>query len=342
MKVLILGGTRFVGRHLVDALRARDHEVTLFNRGTTEPSKHVENIHGDRNRDLAKLRGRHWDAVIDTCGYLTRSVETSAKELSDSVDRYVFISSISAYADLSVSGLDENSRLASLTTEQIEKANAIDASGQSSAFTYGEMYGGLKALCEQTLEDALPGRVLVVRPGLIVGPYDYTDRFTYWPVRVARGGEVLAPGRPDRFVQFIDARDLAEWIIRMIENQKTGVFNVISPPDTLTMGKFLDGCKDACGSDASFTWVTDDFLAREKVAPWSELPLWLPDVGKEHLKGLMSVSSERAVNAGLSFRPLAETVSDTLLWWKSNPGELKAGIKADREQALLQQWHRAN
>ena len=196
MKLLILGGTRFVGRHLVTAALARNHEITLFNRGN-HPSAdltNVETIYGDRDSDLAKLQGRRWDAVVDTCGYLPRTVRASAEILSHSVDAYVFISSQSVYVDVSVPGVDESAPVKLLTSEQLNQANAIDSSGQASAATYGAMYGGLKALCEQSVEEVLPNRVLIIRPGLIVGPHDYTDRFTYWVVRVARGGEVVSQG----------------------------------------------------------------------------------------------------------------------------------------------------
>src|SRR6185503_5108089 len=231
MKLLILGGTRFVGRHLVTAALARDNEVTLFNRGTlqSENLANVETIHGDRNSDLARLQGRRWDAVIDTCGYLPRTVRASAEILSDAVDRYVFISSISAYADLGVRGLDETAPLATLTNEQLEEANAIDSSGQASAAAYGKLYNGLKALCEKEVADVLSTRALIVRPALIVGPDDYSDRFTYWVQRVARVGEVLALAGPDRQIQFIDVRDLAEWIVNMIERKETGVYNAGGP-----------------------------------------------------------------------------------------------------------------
>src|SRR5437016_1680635 len=244
MKLLILGGTRFVGRHLVTAALARNHEITLFNRGN-HPSAdltNVEMIYGDRDSDLAKLQGGRWDAVVDTCGYLPRTVRASAEILSDSVDAYVFISSQSVYVDVSVPGVDESAPVKLLTSEQLDQANAIDSSGQASAATYGAMYGGLKALCEQSVEEVLPNRVLIIRPGLIVGPHDYTDRFTYWVVRVARGGEVLVPAPPDRHVQFIDVRDLAEWIVRMIERKQTGVYNANSLPYDLTMKSVLEEC----------------------------------------------------------------------------------------------------
>ena len=206
------------------------------------------------------------------------------------------------------------------------------------------MYGGLKALCEQAAEEVLPNRVLIIRPGLIVGPYDYTDRFTYWVQRVARGnegGEVLAPGRPDRYVQFIDVRDLAEWTVRMIERKETGVYNANSLPNTLTMERVLEECKMVSDSDASFTWVSDNFLMQEKVAPWSEMPLWMPEEGAPHLKGFMFINCNKAVGAGLSFRHLSDTIKDTLTWRETNRlnEELKAGIDPDKEQRLLRKWH---
>ena len=343
MKLLILGGTRFLGRHLATAALAREAEVTLFNRGKHRSSAltNVETIFGDRNSDLAKLQGRRWDAVLDTCGYLPRTVRASAEVLSRAVDRYVFISSQSVYANVSRSGIDEAAPTKTLTSEQLEEANQIDSSGQVSALTYGKMYGGLKALCEQAAEEVLPNRVLIIRPGLVVGPYDYTDRFTYWVVRVARGGEVLAPGQPDCYVQFIDVRDLAEWTVRMIELRETGVYNANGVPHNLTMGKVLEECKAVSNSEASFTWVSDDFLLHEKVAAWSEMPLWLPEEGAPHLKGFMFINCSKAVGAGLGFRPLNNTIRDTLTWSATNRlnEELEAGIDTDKEQRLLRKWH---
>jgi 2'-hydroxyisoflavone reductase len=340
MKLLILGGTRFLGKHLVVAARARGHEVTLFNRGnySTEGLGTVETILGDRHNDLHKLQGRRWDAVVDTSGHLPRAVKAAAEVLRDEVERYVFISTQNAYRDVSVPGINETYPCATLTGEQLERANAIDMSGQPS---YAELYGGLKALCEQALEEVMPNRVLIIRPGLIVGPGDYTDRFTYWPVRVARGGEVLAPGNPDRFIQFIDVRDLAEWMIRIIERKSTGTYNTHGMPNTLTMERLLDECKSVSGSDAEFTWATEEFLLQEKVAAWSELPLWLPEEAAPHLKGFMFISPEKAIAAGLTFRPLTDTIRDTLTWHQTNRADdsLKAGLDRDKERALLYKWH---
>jgi 2'-hydroxyisoflavone reductase len=302
-KILIIGGTRFLGRHLVTAALARGHKVTLFNRGnySTESTSEVETIAGDRHADLHKLKGRSWDAVVDTCGHLPRAVRAAAQVLSDSVNRYVFISSQNAYADVSVPGIDENYPLATLTSEQIEQANAVDTKGQPS---YGSLYGGLKALCEQAAEEIMPERVLILRPGLIVGPYDYSDRFTYWVVRTAAGGRVLAPGRPERFIQFIDARDLAEWAIRMIERDAAGTYNAHGQPHLFTMQRLLEECKLLSKSDAEFIWAREEFLLQEGVAAWSEMPLWLPEEAAPHLKGFMFISPDKAMAAGLNFRQL--------------------------------------
>ena len=352
-RVLIHGGAGGVGSQAVQIAKAqgayviatasaRNHEVTLFNRGqySTEELSDVETIHGDRNSDLNQLAGRRWDAVIDTCGYLPRTVRASAAFLANSVDVYAFVSSQSVYADVSVRGIDENAPLQTLTAEQLDNANSIDSSGQSSAVTYGEMYGGLKALCEKAAEEVMANRVLVVRPGLIVGPYDYTDRFTYWPVRVARGGEVLAPGRPDRFVQFIDARDLAEWTVSMIQRKRTGVYNAGGMPKTLTMRNVLDESKSVSQSDASFIWVDEEFLLQENVKAWGEMPLWLPEDAAPHLKGFMFINCEKALAAGLAFRLLRDTVADTLVWHRTNQtNELKAGINRDKEREVLRKWH---
>jgi 2'-hydroxyisoflavone reductase len=338
MKLLIIGGTRFLGRHLVTAARARDHEVTLFNRGLHASEPDVETIRGDRYTDLEKLKGRRWDAVVDTCGMLPRAVQAAAKVLSESVDRYVFVSTQNVYADVSLPGVDEDSRLTTLTSEQLVEANAIDTAGEPS---YGKMYGGLKALCEQAAQDVMPERVLTIRPGLIVGPYDYTDRFTYWVVRVARGGEVLAPDRPDRFVQFIDARDLAEWIVSMIERRAVGVYNANGPTNSVTMQVVLEQCKFVSHCDASFTWLSEEFLLQENVAAWSEMPLWLPENAAPHLKGFMFINCDKAVQAGLSHRPLAEIIRDTSTWYQTSRAHdnLKAGIDAEKEQMLLRKWH---
>lgn len=332
MDLLILGGTIFLGRHLVDAALAAGHQVTLFNRGQhgAELYPQVEKLRGDRDGGLDALAGRRWDAVIDTCGYVPRLVRASAERLAGSVRHYTFISSISVYRDLDQSPVDESSPVGVLADESVEEVS-------------GETYGPLKALCEQAAEAAMPGRVLNVRPGLIVGPHDPTDRFTYWVWRAALGGAALAPGRPQRRIELIDARDLANWIVRMAEAQRTGVFNATGPQVELTMGDLLETCRQAAGGDAAFTWVDEAYLLANGVTPWSELPLWLPEAGN----GVMAVDCQRALAAGLAFRPLAETVQDTLTWLHADRvpahGELsrlqlRAGMALAREAELLAAW----
>ncbi len=327
MDLLILGGTLFLGRWLVEAARARGHRVTLFNRGRHNPElfPDVEKLRGDRAQDLSALDGRRWDAVIDTCGYAPSVVRASADRLAPRVDRYVFVSTISVYRDWSTPGVDEGGPLAELPE------------GAGEAVT-GETYGPLKALCEQALEAALPGRALVVRPGLIVGPHDPSGRFTYWPVRAARGGEVLAPGRPEAQVQFIDARDLAEWTVRLVEQGGAGRFNATGPERPLEMGAVLEACAREAGAEPSWTWVDDAFLVEQGVQPYTELPLWIP-AGPE-TAGLNLVDCSRALAAGLTFRPLQATVRDTLEWARAAPEPLPpgAGLAPDRERELLDAW----
>ncbi|GAC1506692.1 MAG: SDR family oxidoreductase [Ktedonobacteraceae bacterium] len=342
MKMLILGGTIFLGRHLVEAARARGHEVTLFNRGLHDPAlfPDVERLRGDRGGDLAALRGRHWDAAIDTNGYVPSKVCATARVLADTVRHYTFISSVSVYADLSTPDVDEEAPVSTLTPEQVQAAEEIEPPRLGTvAMAYGEHYGALKALCERKLTEMLPGRVLHVRPGLIVGPYDYSDRFTYWPQRVARGGEVLAPGRPERGVQLIDARDLAAWIIRMGEVGQTGTYNATGPDHLLTMQRVLETCRSVTNSNAMFTWLDDAFLLSNGAAPWGQVPLWIPD--DAGMPGFLAMSTARARAAGLTFRPLAETVRDTLAWDDTRPSnsEREAGLSADQEAHLLHGWH---
>lgn len=324
MKLLILGGTRFLGRHIVSSALERGHSVTLFNRGLTNPDlfPQLETLHGDRERDLAPLSGRHWDAVVDVAGYVPRIVSLSAQALARSVDRYVFISSISAYASLREIGVDESSPLATMADETVEEIS-------------GETYGPLKVLCEKVVQKTFGERALIVRPGLIVGPHDGTDRFTYWPVRVARGGDVLAPDRPDVLTQIIDARDLAGFIIKLIEDGAPGIFNATGPDDELGFGNMLETCKQVSGSDARFHWAPPAFMERHNVAPWSDMPAYLPDTGED--AGFARVSIARATAAGLTFRPLEETVADTMTWAKTRPADhvWKAGLTAEHEAELL-------
>jgi 2'-hydroxyisoflavone reductase len=333
---LIIGGTKFLGRHLVDSVLARGEEVVLFNRGK-HPSDNmpdVEMVHGDRNIHLDKLKGRKWKAVIDTCGYLPGTVQTSAEALADSAERYIFISSMSAYADASRPDFGETTPLAELDPGQQGRARAIDPSGDITAGSLGDIYGGLKAQCEQAVAAAMPGRGLTVRPGMIVGPYDPTDRFTYWAVRVAEGGEVLAPGDPDRFVQLVDARDLADWTVEMAARGETGVYNATAGPFEMTMESMLTQIRETAASDAVFSWGREEFIMGENVQPWSEMPFYLPESDEEN-RGFLSANVDKALAAGLKFRPFSETVRDTLHWRKTVPGDMKAGITRERESELL-------
>jgi 2'-hydroxyisoflavone reductase len=332
MRLLIIGGTVFLGRGLVDAARARGHAVTLFNRGQSNPGLYpdVEQVHGDRTRDLGLLAGRAWDAVIDTCGYVPRVVRLSAQALAGIVDHYTFISSISVYRDLSQPGADERAAVGELADPMTEEVT-------------GETYGPLKVLSERAADAEMPGRALIIRPGLIVGPHDPTDRFTYWPYRVSQGGQVLAPGEPGSHVQFIDVRDLAEWIVRMVEARATGVYNATGPAAPLTMGDLLQTCKTVSGSDAVFVWVPADFLIGQGVSPWADMPMWLPETDPS-TAGFQAVSVDKAIAAGLTFRPLSDTVAATLAWLKGRPADRpwRAGVTSATETELLQAWQQAN
>ena len=340
MNILIIGGTKFLGRHLVNAALKNNHEVTLFNRGrkySDDDLEAVEQIHGDRNSDLEKLAGRNWDASIDTCGYLPQTVKASAEFLRDAVNQYVFISSGSVYADASRPNYDETTPTARLNEQQKKEVEKIDPKADLTGPTLGEYYGALKALCEQEAEKAMPERVLNVRAGMIVGAFDPTDRFTYWVMRVARGGKILAPGNLESPIQLIDARDLSEWIIKMIEENQSGIFNVTSKPFDLTFGKMLEEIKTATASDAEFVWASEEFLNREKVAPWSEMPFYLSD-SNEEIKNFLTMNVDKALEKGLRFRPLSETIRETLNWRLTKNDELRAGITAEREAELLNKW----
>ncbi|MBX7218427.1 MAG: twin-arginine translocation signal domain-containing protein [Blastocatellia bacterium] len=331
LRILILGGTGFIGPHQVEYARARGHKLTLFNRGKTNAGifPDVEQLHGDRaTGDLKSLKGREWDVVIDNPATLPRWVRETAQLLKDSAKQYVFISTISVYSDNSKLNMDESGPLATVSDPNDEKIT-------------GETYGGLKVLAEKEAEKAFPGRATVIRPGLIVGPGDYSDRFSYWPIRIDRGGEVLAPGDPTDPVQIIDARDLAEWSIRMVEQGAMGIYNATGPKARLSMAEMLYGIRAITSADVQFTWVKADFLAEQKVSPWGDMPVWVPPVGET--AGFATVNCNKAIAKGLTFRPLAETSKATLDWFKARPAErqakVRAGIDPKREADILAAWH---
>lgn len=324
-KILIIGGTRFMGFFATAYALERGHRVTLFNRGKSNPDAFpsAEKLHGDRDANIDLLRGHRWDAVIDTSGYVPRVVRKSAELLKDAVDHYVFVSSVSVYPNIDTPGADENLPVSTLADPTVEEIT-------------GETYGGLKVLCERVVEDTFPNRALIVRPGLIVGPRDPTDRFDYWVRRVAQGGEVLVPGTPDYPVQGIDARDLGEWIVRRVEARTTGTFNAVGPTQKLIT--LLDTAKQISGSDAQYTWVGEQFLLDHNVSPWENLPLWVTEAAKAHNQ----VSAARAVAAGLTFRPFAGTIRGSLEWQTAHPELVQARsgpITPEREQSLLREWH---
>jgi 2'-hydroxyisoflavone reductase len=328
MKILVFGGTVFLGRHIVEAALAGGHELTLFNRGQSNPDlfPDVPVIHGDRTADLSALESGRWDAVIDVAGYVPRVVRMSGELAARRAGHYTFISTISVFASFTERGMDESAPLGTLEDPATETVGA-------------ETYGPLKALCEQAAEAAMPQRTLVIRPGLIVGPHDPTDRFTYWPHRIAQGGEVLAPDNPKRETQVIDARDLAEWTVRMVEASATGTFNATGPAEPLTLNEVMHTSRIVSGATAQFTWVPEPFLKDAGVAPWMELPLWVGGMDGENA-GFAAIDCRKAIAAGLTFRPLAVTVQDTLAWDATRtPGPLKAGLTLEREAELLERWH---
>ncbi|HSH37220.1 MAG TPA: hypothetical protein VK993_00420 [Chthoniobacterales bacterium] len=314
--------------------------MTVFNRGKTKRGEipdGVEQLVGDRNGQLEALKGKQWDVVIDNPTMLPVWVRDAAQILKGNVDRYVFISTISVYAEHRAPDKEETAELA-----KYEGADPMKETIDTVRASEFKLYGPLKALSEQEAEKWFPNKTLIIRPGLIVGPNDQTDRFTYWPVRIDRGGEVLAPGNPRDPVQIIDAREIAEWTIRMVENGETGIYNATGPAKPLGIGEMLDGIKGALNSNATFTWANAEFLEQQKVAPWSDMPTWIPPQGE--MGGMGRTSIAKALAKGLTFRPLADTARDTRAWFKTLPADrqtqLKAGLKPEREKEVLEAWHK--
>ncbi|MCM3717426.1 NAD-dependent epimerase/dehydratase family protein [Fictibacillus phosphorivorans] len=324
MKVLIIGGTRFLGRHLMESFLRNNHEVTLFHRGKTTTPGHFAGVDeriGDREQNLSLLEDRTWDVVIDTCGYFPRQVRKSAEALRKKVSSYIFVSSVSVYEDQSVRYLTEDAKTAVLhdpdTTEM------------------GENYGALKAACEKEVQNVFGEKALIIRPGLIVGPHDYTDRFTYWPHRGHQGGEILVPEMKDPTIRFIDARDLADWIVRMAENQEYGVYQAVG--GIYHFNDFVQTCIPN-EVEATIVAVPESFLLEEKVGEWVEMPLW---IASEEFRGLDYADDSKARNKGLVYRSIEETIQDTAAWSRSRnieQDQWKAGLHPDKEKDLLQKW----
>jgi 2'-hydroxyisoflavone reductase len=322
MRLLIIGGTVFLGRHLVSLAQAAGHQVTTLNRGSVflEEQANVEKLFADRDVDLSVLHGRTFDAVIDTCAYRPETVYRSLSVLHGAVGSYVFISTISTYGDFSEIGISEEHPIK--YTQPGEQGN----------------YGSLKADCEKVVSDLIPDRLLIIRPGLIAGPYDPTDRFTYWPARFARGGKIAIPERLDRSVQFIDVRDLASWVLERAEAQARGIYIATGPEERITMGDLVDACQRTARVESGIVKIEDAVLLKVGITPWSELPLWIPDTMK-NFAGVMRLDRRKAVADGLQCRRIETTIADTLAWDKTRnyvfPGE--AGLTPEREAELLRQ-----
>lgn len=333
LDILVLGGTGFIGPHMVREALRRGHSVTLFNRGRTnnELFPDLETIKGDRGGDLAVLEGRKWDAVIDNSGYVPRHVQNSAQVLAPNIGQYLYISTISVY-DSYAQANDENSKLATLSDESTEEVT-------------GETYGPLKALCEKRARAQISAdRLTILRPTYICGPGDHTDRFSYWPVRVADGGEILAPGGPEYPIQIIDVRDLANFTIDCIDQQITDTFNTVTPTGSYTMGQLLEDSQAVSASKIEPIWVDEAFVneaqANSELQNWGMFPIWHGLDGDS--ANVSSISGAKAVAAGLHNRPVRETIRDLLSWWNSLPEDrtatMRAGMSRDVEAELIAAW----
>ncbi|MBL0922251.1 MAG: NAD-dependent epimerase/dehydratase family protein [Phycisphaerales bacterium] len=333
-RMLILGGTGFLGPHVVEEAKKAGWHVTTFTRGRTnadlfEDDPAVEGLIGNRDGDLKSLEGKTWDAVVDTSGYVPRIVRDSATLLKDSVGQYVFISSISAFADFDKVGIDESYPVGKMEDETVESM------GENF-----QNYGPLKALCEQAAEAAIPGRVTNIRPGYIVGPRDSSGRFNYWPVRVKRGGEMIAPGDPSDPVQIIDVRDLAAWIVHCCDQKVVGVFNATGPDRKMSIAEMIEACKQGTGGDPKLVWIDADFLQEHGAG----LPIWAPPRGP--YTGFAQVDCRRAIAAGLRFRPASQTARDTLEWYNALPEDARqrrlAAMPPEKEAEILAAWKEAH
>jgi len=333
MKILVIGGTVFLGRALVDEALRRGDEVTLFNRGRSGPTPSgVEAVQGDREDEAALhalAEGRTWDCVIDTCGFEPRTVQRSVRALAGHAGAYAFVSSVHAYADWPAQGVDET-----FPRHTCAPDTAPD----------DVPYNALKAGCERAVEDGFPGRALVVNPGIIVGPGENVGRLPWWLETIARGGRVLAPGTPDRALQLIDARDIAAFVLDRLAEGDTGRYLATGVRANTTMGELLRACVDATGADTELVWADEQFLRAHDVAPWTDMPLWAPDVPE--VSGTWTASSAKALAAGLRCRPVAETVADT---WRAlddggHPrpkylqGRIPVGLDKDKHDAVLAAW----
>lgn len=324
MRILVIGGTQFVGRHIVEAAIGRGHDITLFHRGVTGDDlfPEAEHLHGDRNSDLDVLAAGEWDATIDTSAYVPRQVRSLAEVLGDRGGHYTFISTISIYADPPEPGIDENAPLRTLEDPTTEAVT-------------GDTYGGLKVLCEEAAHETF-GDVAVVRPSYVVGPHDHTERFTWWIRRFDRGGEILAPGPPDDPMQVIDARDLGSFTVGIVEDRVTGVWHTMTPQPPFTFAEMLDAVAATVAQpDQQITWVDESFLLDAGVEE-GEIPLW---GARDPQRYVLAADASRALARGLAPRPLTDTIRDTLEWARANPAHVDTGLSPQREAELLARWH---
>ena len=343
LKILILGGTGFIGPHMVREALRRGHEVSLFNRGRTNRSlfPDLELLIGDRNNGLDSLAGRKWDAVVDNSGYVPRHVADSAQLLSSAVSHYIYVSSVAAYAamsgnltaadyhDVDVPNDEYDSPLVTMPDETVEEV-------------ISETYGPLKVLCERAATEAMgEDRITILRPTWVAGPGDNSDRFTYWPVRVERGGEMLVPGTPGDRLQIVDVRDLANFVVDSLEKRITGIYNMVNPPGTFSMGQFMDDCLAVTASDVEMTWVGLPFIEEHELHSGGELPIWAPVSGDTRSDAI--VTGERSFAKGMKTRAERETIRDILTWWSTLPEDrrdnMRAGLSAEREAEMLAAWH---
>ena len=337
LRLLFLGGTAFLGPAQVEYALARGHTVTLFNRGRTNPHlfPEVEKLVGDRAApDYSALDGREWDAVIDNSANVASWLDDSTQALKDRAGRYLFVSSISAHSDNSIVGQTEDGPVFSE-----EDYNEAVASGAG----MGAAFGPNKAQAERLTFRAFGDRGIVVRPGLIVGPMDNSGRFTYWPVRIDRGGEVLAPGDGSDLTQIVDVRDLSRFMIHLVEQEATGTYNATGPESPMTMMEMLSGIRAVTSTPVTITWVGADFLREHEVGGWMEMPCWV--YPSPETAGFSAYDCTKAMEAGLTFRPLGETARDTLNWWRSLPEDqqgLRTGIDPEKEANILRAWHARN
>lgn len=346
LKILILGGTGFIGPHMVREALRRGHAVSLFNRGRTNRSMFpdLELLVGDRDNGLDALVGGQWDAVVDNSGYVPRHVRDSAKLLSSAVSHYIYVSSVSAYAamsgnltaadyhDVDMPNTEYDSPLATMPDETVEEVSS-------------ETYGPLKVLCERAVTEEIgENRTTILRPTWVAGPGDNTDRFTYWPVRMSRGGEMLVPGDPADRIQIVDVRDIATFVVDSLEKKITGIYNMVNPPGTYSMGQYMTDCQAVTASDATLTWVDDAFIEATGLHASGDLPIWGPVSGDTRSDAI--VNGDRSFAKGMKTRPPRETIRDIMVWWKTLPEErrnnMRAGLSAEREAEMLAAWHAQN